>query len=167
MILLEADRARAVVAIDGAEIKLWTIAGLPLIWRPDPMVWSEPAPFSSQLSVGQRMGRSGSTARATRSVCMDLRGIAAMNPRTKAESVRLQLEKRCGYACPLSVRIFLIVEHKLSGVGLQTILEVDNSGVRDMPYACGVHPGLRWPFAGGEAAAYRIRFDKAEDPTCR
>ena len=33
-----------------------------------------------------------------------------------------------------------------------------------MPYACGVHPGFRWPFAGGASSDYAIRFDAPESP---
>ena len=40
-----------------------------------------------------------------------------------------------------------------------------NAGGRAMPYACGLHPGLRWPFAGGRAEEYDILFDEAEVPT--
>ena len=31
-----------------------------------------------------------------------------------------------------------------------------------MPYACGLHPGFRWPFAGGAPDDYQILFDERE-----
>jgi galactose mutarotase-like enzyme len=33
-----------------------------------------------------------------------------------------------------------------------------------MPYACGLHPGFRWPFASGAHGDYAIRFSAEEDP---
>ena len=33
-----------------------------------------------------------------------------------------------------------------------------------MPYACGLHPGFRWPFAGGAREGYVIQFEKPERP---
>ncbi len=165
MILLEADTARAVVAIDGAEIKLWTVAGMPLIWEPDPKIWSETAPLLFPV-VGWT--KNGQERVDGKSYPLGLHGFARHRRyeilEQKPESIRLQLQSDAGTLALYPFEFSLIVEHKLSGCGLQTILEVRNSGTRDMPYACGVHPGLRWPFAGGDPAAYRIRFDKAEDP---
>ena len=31
-----------------------------------------------------------------------------------------------------------------------------------MPYACGLHPGFRWPFAAGELENYWIQFGERE-----
>jgi galactose mutarotase-like enzyme len=36
-----------------------------------------------------------------------------------------------------------------------------NSGGTPLPYACGLHPAIRWPF-GGSAAPHAIMFEKPE-----
>ena len=55
----------------------------------------------------------------------------------------------------------LIVEYAVGEGSISTVLTVVNAGDRPMPYACGLHPGFRWPFAGGAATDYRLRFADA------
>jgi galactose mutarotase-like enzyme len=56
----------------------------------------------------------------------------------------------------------LAVEYRLTADSLAMTLEVENSGASPMPYACGLHPGFRWPFAGGARAGAVVRFEKPE-----
>ena len=54
-------------------------------------------------------------------------------------------------------------EFVLTANALEMALQVSNSGAGPMPYACGFHPGFRWPFAGGVQEDYRIVFDASEN----
>ena len=56
----------------------------------------------------------------------------------------------------------LEVEFELEASSLATRLTVRNTGMRPMPYACGLHPGFRWPFAGGDLDEYEIVFAERE-----
>ena len=56
----------------------------------------------------------------------------------------------------------LEVEYALHGPELSVALTVDNVGTSAMPYACGLHPGFRWPFAGGDLDDYSIIFGEPE-----
>ena len=56
----------------------------------------------------------------------------------------------------------LEVAYALAGAELEVRLTVENRGTGPMPYACGLHPGFRWPFAGGALDEYAILFDARE-----
>jgi galactose mutarotase-like enzyme len=47
---------------------------------------------------------------------------------------------------------------------ISVALSVENRGTVAMPYACGVHPGFRWPFAGAAPEDYLLRFSEKENP---
>jgi galactose mutarotase-like enzyme len=165
MIVLEAGQARAMIALEGAEIKHWEIAGRPLLWEPNPAVWNETAPLlfpvvgwteKAQVKVGERrypLGLHG-FARHRRFEILE----------RERDRVRLRLASDPQTLALYPFDFSLIVEHRLSESGLKITLCVTNMGNRAMPYACGVHPGFRWPFAGGAATGYKIRFAEPEDP---
>ncbi|MGB8278523.1 MAG: aldose 1-epimerase family protein [Methylovirgula sp.] len=165
MILLEAGDARAMIAPDGAEIKRWDIAGRPLIWQADPAIWAETAPILFPV-VGWT--RNGEVRVGDRSYPLGLHGFARHRRfeivDQDVSGVRLRLTSDAATQALYPFDFSLTIEHRLTGASLQTVLDVHNRGDRAMPYACGVHPGFRWPFAGGAAEAYRISFAAAEDP---
>lgn len=165
MIFLEMDNARAAIALEGAEIKLWDIGDRPLIWDADPAIWPETAPILFPV-VGWTRGaevRVGATTYP-----LGLHGFARHRRFSVAtlsrNEVRLTLAADAQTLALYPFSFELAVTHRLSANALATTLEVTNTGERAMPYACGVHPGFRWPFAGGQACAYRIVFAAAEDP---
>jgi galactose mutarotase-like enzyme len=43
-------------------------------------------------------------------------------------------------------------------------LRIENCDSVPLPYACGLHPGFRWPFAGGDRRDYSISFGADESP---
>lgn len=165
MIVLEAGTARAEIAFEGAEVKLWTVAGTSLLWRADPAVWPETAPILFPV-VGWT--RHGQERVGDRTYPLGLHGFARARRFEIADqdrsSVRLKLVSDAATLALYPFDFSFTVEHRLSEAGLQISLEITNMGDRSMPYACGVHPGLRWPFAGGTVDAYRIHFAAAEDP---
>ena len=55
-----------------------------------------------------------------------------------------------------------IREDRLLGAALEMTLEVANPGDGPAPYACGFHPGFRWPFARGGRTGARVVFERAE-----
>ena len=165
MIVLEAGTARALVALDGAEIKLWDVAGTPLIWQADPSVWPETAPILFPV-VGWTKG--GQVRVGARHFALGLHGFARARcfeivDQDRA-AVRLRLASDAATLALYPFDFSFIVEHRLTETGLRTTLHVANTGDRPMPYACGIHPGFRWPFAGGAAEDYKIHFAAAEDP---
>lgn len=58
----------------------------------------------------------------------------------------------------------LEVEFRLGPSALENSLVVTNTGATPLPYACGLHPAFRWPFAGS-TAQHSIVFEKEERPT--
>ena len=163
MIHLWDGASHAEIHRDGAELRSWQVADVPLIWTPDPAVWGETAPILFPV-VGWTRG-----ARVLvegQSYPLGLHGFARTLPFAVLEQwpahVRLGLrsspETRDLYPFDWSLEI----EYVLAGPSLETILTIRNTGERPMPYACGLHPGFRWPFAGGEMDEYRIVFAERE-----
>jgi len=56
----------------------------------------------------------------------------------------------------------LVLEYRLSLDTLEVAIEVANPGVRPAHYACGLHPGFRWPLGAAGRAGALVRFEKAE-----
>ncbi len=164
MIVLEAGAARALVALDGAEIKEWEVSGRPLLWQADPSVWPETAPLLFPV-VGWTRG--GQVRVGGKTYPLGLHGFARSRRFELMEQergrVRLQLVSDAGTRALYPFDFALTIEHRLSEHALETVMEVANAGREPMPYACGVHPGFRWPFAGGMAEDYRIVFAEPED----
>ena len=47
---------------------------------------------------------------------------------------------------------------------LAIAIEVANPGAKAAPYACGLHPGFRWPLGAAGRDGALVRFDQAERP---
>jgi len=58
----------------------------------------------------------------------------------------------------------LSVAYRLHGGGLEARLRLSNTGACDLPYALGLHPGFRWPFAADSAAGHVVVFEHDESP---
>jgi galactose mutarotase-like enzyme len=58
----------------------------------------------------------------------------------------------------------LDAEYRLTPTSIEARLHIRNDGTGQMPYACGFHPGFRWPFGSGGPEDYRVVFDEAEVP---
>ncbi len=165
MIVLESGTTRAEIDLEGAEIKLLNVGGTSLLWQADPSVWPETAPLLFPV-VGWT--RNGQERVGGRTYPLGLHGFArARNFEIVGQeknAVRLQLMSDAVTLALYPFDFSFTVEHRLSDRGLQTIFEIANTGEHAMPYACGFHPGFRWPFAGGAPDTYRIHFPAAEDP---
>src|SRR5579862_495391 len=159
LIDLEAHGVRAAIAPLGAELRDWVVGGRPLLWQPDPVVWPETAPLlfpvvgwtkNSQVRVGGQIFPLG------------LHGFARHRPfriaERTADHVRLVLESDHETRALYPFDFSFSAEYELSPNAIETTLTIENRGNAAMPYACGLHPGFRWPFAGGEPEDYVLRF---------
>jgi galactose mutarotase-like enzyme len=157
--------ARAQIALRGAELRHWSVGGTPLIWQKDPAVWDETAPILFPI-VGWTRG--GQARVGGETFPLGLHGFArAMDfkARTVAPArVRLTLASSNETRALYPFAFWLCASYALSENSLTTTLTFKNRGTGPMPYACGLHPGFRWPFSGGAQGDYAICFSAAEEP---
>ncbi len=164
MICLKAGAGCASIALRGAEMKGWAVGEKPLLWRPDPAVWSETAPLLFPV-VGWTKGdqvRVGS-----KDYPLGLHGFARHREFRVVEQAMIMSAWSSPAMRPRALYPFefgLTVDYHLASGMISVALGVENRGTAPMPYACGVHPGLRWPFAGGAPEDYLLRFAEKEDP---
>lgn len=158
-VALRSRSATATIALHGAELRSWTVAGLPLIWAPDPAIWADTAPLLFPV-VGWTRG--GGVLVDGKRYPLGLHGFARdMLFRIEAsgrEWVRLILESSADSRTIYPFDFSVSVTYRLTGDVLRTELAIQNTGVVAMPYACGLHPGFCWPFAGGDPDDYAIDF---------
>ena len=158
--------ARADVSPRGAELRRWRVGDTELIWEPDPAIWTETAPVLFPV-VGWTRG--GAVRVDGVSHPLGLHGFARAIAFAVVEHaparLRLRAEADAATRALYPFAWWLEVDYALDAASLAVRLTVGNAGGRAMPYACGLHPGLRWPFAGGAAGEYDILFDEAEVPS--
>jgi galactose mutarotase-like enzyme len=153
---------RAEIDSFGAELTSWRASGVDLVWAKDATIWNQSAPILFPI-VGWT--REGTVRVDGKPYPLSLHGFAWKKQFAVAERrsdfLRLELaadaETRALY--PFDFR--LAVEFRLSLAGLENALIVTNSGATPLPYACGLHPAIRWPF-GGSMAPHSIVFEKPE-----
>lgn len=153
---------RAEILIFGAELSSWRARGVDLIWAKDPAVWNQSAPVLFPV-VGAT--RDGHVRVDGQTYPLGLHGFAWKKRFGVAERrddyLRLSLvddaETRALY--PFAFRFE--VEFRLHAGALETNLIVANADSRLLPYACGLHPAFRWPFAGS-SSQHAIIFEKPE-----
>ncbi len=155
--------ASAEIALRGAELRAWSVNGTPLLWSPDPALWSEVAPILFPVVGWTRNSRiivNGTT------YPLGLHGFVRTMPFTVLEqgraSVRLSVAADARTRSLYPFDWALEVTYSLEGRSLTTRLSVHNTGARPMPYACGLHPGFLWPFVGGAMEEYAILFGERE-----
>ena len=164
-ITLRAGRAAAEVAFRGSELRAWSIGGKPLIWSPDTSIWPDTAPILFPV-VGWTSG--GNVRIAGRSYPLGLHGFARTADfalvAQSSDAVTLELAADAASRALYPFDFHLQADYRLSETELSVALTVGNRGGTPMPYACGLHPGFCWPFAGGSMTEYRLVFETAEDP---
>jgi len=161
-IVLEHGAARLEVAALGAEARRWSVRGVDLLWRGDAAIWGEISPILFPIVGWTRDGvRVGG-----RHYPLGLHGFVRQKPfevfARSADHVRLVLgddrETRALYPFPYR----LAVDYRLSNETLTIALEVENPGDSALPYACGLHPGFRWPVEGDLRDGAVVRFAAPE-----
>jgi galactose mutarotase-like enzyme len=79
-----------------------------------------------------------------------------------ADHVTLRLTQSLATLAQYPFPFTLEVTYRLAASGMEVTGHVRNPGYAPMPYAFGLHPGFRWPLAGGDKAEHRLVFDAPE-----
>jgi galactose mutarotase-like enzyme len=162
---LVSGAARARIARRGAELRRWSVGGTPLLWEEDPAIWDGTAPILFPLVGWTRGGQ----ARVGDEVFpLGLHGFArAMDfaaATVEPARARLTLSSNAQTLALYPFEFWLCAAYALAETSLTATLTVKNRGEAPMPYACGLHPGFRWPFAGGARSDYAVWFSAPEAP---
>jgi galactose mutarotase-like enzyme len=164
-IRLRAGCAQAEIASKGAEALAWRIGGRPLLWSPEPAFWFDTAPVLFPV-VGWTAGGRIKVGEAF--YPLGLHGFARHEDFVVAKQmpdyVRLELASGASTLARYPFEFCFCVEYWLKETSLEVVLTVANPSTRPLPYACGLHPGFCWPFAGGTASDYCLRFAAVEKP---
>ncbi|WP_244406245.1 aldose 1-epimerase family protein [Methylocella silvestris] len=165
VIELSVGSARATIALRGAEAMRWSVGGTPLLWDKDPAIWDATSPLLFPL-VGWT--HDAKIRVEGKSYPAEVHGFASrmcFSPSTtSAQRARLTLSSSAETLAVYPFDFWLGVNYALFDTALAVGLTVKNRDARPMPYACGLHPGFHWPFAGGTAGDYAIMFAAEEQP---
>jgi galactose mutarotase-like enzyme len=164
VIKLAHGAATAEIALAGAEALAWRVEGQDLLWPSEPAIWNQISPILFPVVGWTRDG-----ARVDgRHYALGLHGFAAAQDfavETQSEhSARLTLRDNDQTRAVYPFAFRLTVDYRLGDSALEIALEVENAGAAPMPYACGLHPGFRWPFAEGPRAGCVVQFEQPELP---
>ncbi len=156
--------ARAFVARLGAEARRWTVLGRELLWPGDPAIWPDISPLLYPV-VGWT--RDGARVEGKR-YDLGLHGFARFETfeveTAEADFLRLTLRDSPRTRAVYPFAFALAVEYRLSADAFAIAVEVENPGDRSAPYACGLHPGFRWPLGDGDRDGAFVRFEQPENP---
>jgi galactose mutarotase-like enzyme len=162
--LLRGD-ARAIVALLGAEARSWSVGGRDLLWPGDPAIWSDISPILYPV-VGWT--RNGAERVEGVSYNLGLHGFARFETfaleASASDFARLTLTDNARTRAVYPFAFALAIEYRLAAVALAIAIEVANPGERRAPYACGLHPGFRWPLGSAGRDGALVQFEKAERP---
>jgi galactose mutarotase-like enzyme len=159
---LTKGEAQATVSLKGAEARSWQVGGRDLLWPGDPAIWADISPILYPVVGWTRDGERVDGQRYD----LGLHGFARFEPfaceALLPDFVRLSLwdNERTRAVYPFAFH--LAVEYRLSEAALVMAIEVANPGARRAPYACGVHPGFRWPLDGAGREGAFVRFEREE-----
>lgn len=161
-VLLAHGQARAMIALAGAEARRWTVGGHELLWAGDPAIWAEISPILYPVVGWTRDGaRVGG-----RQYALGLHGFARFEPfaveTCGPDFVRLALRDNERTRAVYPFAFALALDYRLTDDALAVTVEIANTGDKAAPYACGLHPGFRWPLgASGRDGAF-VRFERPE-----
>ncbi len=163
-VTLTHGQARATIALKGAEARTWRVAGRDLLWRGDPAIWADISPILFPVVGWTRDGERV----AGRHYDLGLHGFARFETfaveSSDADFVRLTSSDNAGTRAVYPFAFTLAVEYALSDDALSMALEIANPGDEPAPYACGLHPGFRWPLGGAGREGALVRFERTERP---
>ena len=160
---LTSGPARARISPQGAEWLGWSMDGRELLWAPDGVHWDRTAPVLFPVCGWTR----GGVARVGgKTYPLGLHGFA-MGERfvvvgQGADHITLRLTETAATLAQYPFPFQLEVTYRLDGSGVEVAGLIRNAGEAPMPYAFGLHPGFRWPLAGGDKPAHRLVFDAPE-----
>jgi galactose mutarotase-like enzyme len=161
-ITLTHGEARAKIALLGAEARSWRVGNRELLWPGDPAIWRDISPILYPV-VGWT--RDGARVRG-RQYALGLHGFARFETfaveTAEPDFARLRLTDNEQTRVVYPFAFSLALEYRLSDTALEVALEVANPGWEPAPFACGLHPGFRWPLGRGEREGAFVRFEKEE-----
>jgi galactose mutarotase-like enzyme len=164
LVRLSSGEARLTLARLGAEARSWRVGDVDLLWPGDRNIWPEISPILFPIVGWTRDGVRVNGMRYG----LGLHGFARTQEfaveRQTRDSVRFLARDTHASRIVYPFVFALAVEYRLTPDALEIVLEVKNTGVGAMPYACGLHPGFAWPFAGAPREGARVRFAQAERP---
>ena len=156
---------RATIALLGAEARSWRFAGRDLLWPGDPAIWSDISPLLYPVVGWTRNGEE--RVEGVR-YPLALHGFARFETFAVETSgpdlARLTLADNARTRAIYPFAFTLAIEYRLSADALAIAIEVANPGERRAPYACGLHPGFRWPLGSVGREGALVQFEKAERP---
>jgi len=159
---LRAGDARASIATLGAEARAWSVGGIDLLWAGDARIWDAISPILFPVVGWTREG----VRVAGRRYPLGVHGFAAqLMFAVTAEGedhVRMEAQDDATTRALYPFAFRLALDYRLTQSALNVAIEVANPGPDVMPYACGLHPGFRWPFAGGNRGGAFVRFERPE-----
>lgn len=161
-IVLIKGPAEAKIAPKGAEARLWRVGGRELLWPGDPAIWADISPILYPVVGWTRDGERVGGVR----YLLGLHGFARFEifavERQEPDFVRLSVSDSERTRAVYPFAFAFAVEYALSEDALGMTLEIANPGDDPAPYACGLHPGFRWPLdEAGREGAY-VRFEREE-----
>ena len=155
--------ARATIALLGAEASSWRIAGRDLLWPGDPAIWSDISPILYPVVGWTRDGEERVDGIRYK---LGLHGFARFETFAVEASgpdfARLTLNDNARTRAVYPFAFALAVEYRLTADALAIAIEVANPGARPAPYACGLHPGFRWPLGAAGRAGALVQFERNE-----
>jgi galactose mutarotase-like enzyme len=163
-VILRNGPALASIATRGGEWRHWAIGDADLLWPGDHTVWPGIAPILFPVVGWTRGGR---IRVGGKHYPLGLHGFAADMDFAVAECgethVRLVLQDGPQTRALYPFGFRLQIDYRLAPAAMEVVLMVENTGRGPMPYAVGLHPGFRWPFAGSYAP-HKIVFEALERP---
>jgi galactose mutarotase-like enzyme len=164
-ITLTHGEARATIALLGAEARQWRIGGRELLWPGDPAIWSDISPILYPVVGWTRDGEERVDGVRYK---LALHGFARFETFAVESSgpdfARLTVGDNARTRAVYPFAFALAVEYRLTDDALAIAIEVANPGDKRAPYACGLHPGFRWPLGTAGRAGARVEFEKPERP---
>ena len=157
--------AQATIVLLGAEARTWRVAGRDLLWPGDPAIWSDISPILYPV-----VGWTRDSEERVDGVRypLGLHGFARFETFAVETSgpdfARLTLSDNSSTRAIYPFAFALAIEYRLSADALAIAIEVANPGERRAPYACGLHPGFRWPLGSAGREGALVQFEKAERP---
>jgi galactose mutarotase-like enzyme len=157
--------ASATIALLGAEARSWRIAGRDLLWPGDPAIWSDISPILYPVVGWTRNGEERVDGRVFK---LGLHGFARFETfvveTSKPDFARLTLTDNARTRAVYPFAFQLALEYRLEPDALAIAIEVANPGESPAPYACGLHPGFRWPLGDAGRAGALVQFERPERP---
>ncbi len=164
-ITLSRGDALAEVALAGGELRRWRDHGRELLWNAQPRWWPRSCPVLFPIVGRLREGRVRVDGRW---VEMGIHGFASHLPfrvrSCEADQVSVGISSSDATRPSYPFEFDLSLNYRLHEGGLAVTLSVANCGARPMPFALGLHPGFRWPFAAPSQRGHSIVVERPEVP---